>query len=103
MIGEFLKRFSVSKRESDALFDATFPDVSAAILSSAAFDDGLMLQSFDPALDASPQEGGTLRTLQLNNIGPTTKLDFSPAERLSMITGDNGLGKTFVLDVPGGP
>jgi AAA domain, putative AbiEii toxin, Type IV TA system len=98
LIGEFLKRFSISKRESDALFDVRVPDISAAFLSSTPFDDGLMLQSFDPAPDGSPEEGGTLRMLQLSNIGPTTKLDFSPAERLSMITGDNGLGKTFVLE-----
>lgn len=97
LIEDFLKRFSITKRESQNLFDVKVPDV-AAILSQTPFDDGQLLQSFDPAPDASPNEGGTLRLLQLNNIGPTAKLDFSPAERLSIVTGDNGLGKTFVLE-----
>lgn len=96
--GEFLKKFSITKNEADALFDLGVTDVSSAMLSSTPFDDSLMLQSFDPAPDATPKEGGTLRLLQLSNIGPATQLDFNPAERLSIITGDNGLGKTFVLE-----
>ncbi len=31
-------------------------------------------------------------------MGPAKKLDFRPAERLNLITGDNGLGKTFLLE-----
>ncbi|WP_291982962.1 ATP-binding protein [Candidatus Accumulibacter sp. ACC005] len=39
-----------------------------------------------------------LKHLQLTNIGPAdTKLDF--ADRLNLITGDNGLGKSFLLDI----
>jgi hypothetical protein len=40
-----------------------------------------------------------LRSLSLNRVGPadTLHLDFDP--RLNVLTGDNGLGKTFVLDI----
>lgn len=40
-----------------------------------------------------------LKALQLKNVGPAPamKLDFAP--RLNLITGDNGLGKSFLLDV----
>ena len=39
-----------------------------------------------------------LKHLKLTNIGPAdTKLDF--ADRLNLITGDNGLGKSFLLDI----
>jgi hypothetical protein len=93
-----LKKFSITKRESNALFDVGLPDISSAILTSTPFDDSLLLQAFDPAPDASPKEGGTLRLLQLSHIGPAAQLEFNPAERLSIITGDNGLGKTFVLE-----
>ncbi len=40
-----------------------------------------------------------LETLSLRNLGPTDELDFEFAERLNVVTGDNGLGKTFVLEV----
>ena len=35
----------------------------------------------------------------LKNVGPAQDLRFSFAPRLNVLTGDNGLGKTFVLDV----
>lgn len=39
-----------------------------------------------------------LKHLRLTNIGPAdTELDF--AQRLNLITGDNGLGKSFLLDI----
>lgn len=41
-----------------------------------------------------------LRELELAGVGPADKLTFGPlAERLNLITGDNGLGKSFLLDV----
>src|ERR1035437_3336864 len=98
IIGAFLERFGINTSERDTLFDLTVPSLTTALLTSAIFSDARMLQSFEPAPDASPKEGGTLRLLQLRDIGPTSKLEFSPAERLSIITGDNGLGKTFILE-----
>ena len=40
-----------------------------------------------------------LNQLTLNGVGPAQKLviDFKP--RLNFLTGDNGLGKSFVLDI----
>lgn len=40
-----------------------------------------------------------LESIHLQNVGPAAemKLDFSP--RLNLITGDNGLGKSFLLDI----
>lgn len=40
-----------------------------------------------------------LEQLTLKNIGPATELDFRFGKRLNVLTGDNGLGKTFVLDL----
>ncbi len=40
-----------------------------------------------------------IRNLQLRDVGPARELDFEFAPRLNVLTGDNGLGKTFVLDV----
>src|ERR1044072_3897117 len=40
-----------------------------------------------------------LRSLKLHNVGPSKMMDFEPRERLNVITGDNGLGKSFLLDL----
>lgn len=37
--------------------------------------------------------------LELSNVGPAPKLEIDFAERLNLITRDNGLGKSFLLDV----
>ncbi|MBI2372909.1 MAG: ATP-binding protein [Deltaproteobacteria bacterium] len=40
-----------------------------------------------------------LKTLQLTNVGPAPAMKLELAPRLNLITGDNGLGKSFLLDV----
>jgi hypothetical protein len=41
-----------------------------------------------------------LRQLKLRNVGLRAPINFEPvAPRLNLITGDNGLGKSFLLDV----
>ncbi len=40
-----------------------------------------------------------LETLSLSHLGPAPALEFEFGERLNLLTGDNGLGKTFVLDL----
>ncbi len=40
-----------------------------------------------------------LRKLVLEGVGPARKMEAEFAERLNLITGDNGLGKSFLLDV----
>jgi hypothetical protein len=40
-----------------------------------------------------------LKRLHLENVGPASQLDVAFADRLNIFTGDNGLGKTFILDV----
>lgn len=45
------------------------------------------------------RENCMLHTLKLTHIGPVANLDAHFAPRLNLITGDNGLGKSFLLDV----
>jgi hypothetical protein len=40
-----------------------------------------------------------IRSLHLQNVGPSHELKLDLAPRLNVLTGDNGLGKTFLLDV----
>lgn len=39
-----------------------------------------------------------IRQLRLKNVGPTASMKMTFGRRLNVITGDNGLGKSFVLD-----
>lgn len=40
-----------------------------------------------------------LEYLRLQNVGPAPEMEMNLAPRLNLITGDNGLGKSFLLDV----
>ena len=40
-----------------------------------------------------------LKRLELKNVGPAPELAIDFGERLNLFTGDNGLGKSFLLDV----
>ena len=43
-------------------------------------------------------DSGILKKIELENIGPTDKTEISFAPRLNIITGDNGIGKTFLMN-----
>ncbi|WP_448669176.1 AAA family ATPase [Enterobacter mori] len=40
-----------------------------------------------------------LKKLQLSNVGPAPQMELEFGDRLNLITGDNGLGKSFLLDI----
>ncbi|MBC8030832.1 MAG: ATP-binding protein [Pyrinomonadaceae bacterium] len=82
------------------LFDFSIP---ASLLPAPLFEDKPVswedLRGFlGSPPDAKPEEGGTLALLETQGVGPYRSLTFAPAERLNLITGDNGLGKSFLLE-----
>ncbi len=93
-----IRDFDLSAKEIDQLFQVSVPDLPDPFLTPEHFDDAALVRQLEPAPDAAPEEGGTLRVLSLRDIGPAQELDLNPAERLSVITGDNGIGKTFLLE-----
>lgn len=98
LIRTLLREFRITDEERDQLFQTSVPDLPIPFTTVEPFEDDALIRNYEPAPDAFPVEGGTLRELHLRNIGPAMKLDFEPAERLSIVTGDNGLGKTFLLE-----
>ena len=40
-----------------------------------------------------------LKSLTINNVGPAPELSLDFGKRLNLLTGDNGLGKSFLLDI----
>ena len=39
-----------------------------------------------------------IKNLKLQNVGPASRMELNFGSRLNVITGDNGLGKSFILD-----
>lgn len=40
-----------------------------------------------------------IRHLKMSNVGPAPKMELEFGKRLNLLTGDNGLGKSFLLDI----
>lgn len=99
IIDAFLNEFKVSDKER-TIFDLNVPAglYTTPLLQRrvALWEDLREIIGSPP--DAEPEEGGTLALLEIQGVGPSRKLSFEPAERLSLVTGDNGLGKTFLLE-----
>jgi AAA domain, putative AbiEii toxin, Type IV TA system/AAA domain len=96
----FFKEFLITDKEKGELFDVSIPkDLKQDSLFRPIKVTWEELQDvITPPPDAPQEEGGTLAYLALSGVGPAKNLEFWPSERLNLITGDNGLGKTFLLD-----
>lgn len=100
IIQKFIADFELTTEEQNALFEVSVPD---SYSHKAMFRDKQVswrelrtVTGIPP--DAIPEEGGTLALLELHGIGPAPTLSMTLADRINLITGDNGLGKTFLLD-----
>ncbi len=100
VLDTFLKEFKLTDEEIAQLFDVRLPtwitSDSLFQANSIAIEDFRSLVGMPP--DAPAEEGGTLAHLKTIGIGPATEIEFNPAARLNLITGDNGLGKSFLLE-----
>lgn len=96
----FLRDFGITIDEQHSLFDVSIPenlDSKSLFQENKISWEELQTVTGKPP-DAPPEEGGTLTYLMLRGVGPAKQLEIEPAERISLITGDNGLGKTFLLE-----
>lgn len=99
LVRVFLKEFNISREERNEILQDLLPgDTNEPLLVQESHSDARLLKIIEPPPDATPEEGGTLLSLELRGVGPSPSLTFNPGERLTIITGDNGLGKTFILE-----
>ena len=99
IIEAFIEEFHITETEINQLFDISVPiDIPSPFLQADKITWEDLEEVIGSPPDAQPGEGGTLTYLSMQGIGPAEELEFVPAERLNLITGDNGLGKTFVLE-----
>lgn len=95
----FIDRYHITEKELEFLFSkdiSGYPDAPAFQLSPIS---SMQLAcNLQAAPDAKPEQEGTLSFLSLENVGPSDHIEMDLASRLNIITGDNGLGKTFLMD-----
>ena len=98
----FIQQFNIDDLEIDDLFDLSFPTYSDQRL--FLVDHQLNWEELSTKLeiprpeDIPKDEGGTLFFLTIEGAGPARKIHLDLAERVNLFTGDNGLGKSFILE-----
>lgn len=94
----FVQTFNITADEWDYLFprDDSPEPIDGMATEPVTLDEIIEMIGEPP--DATSEDGGTLKSLTLRGIGPSKQLHYEPADRLNIITGDNSLGKTFLIE-----
>jgi AAA domain, putative AbiEii toxin, Type IV TA system len=94
----FFNEYNISEEEIKVLFDSSIQDVEEDWLAPDPLTEEELFEitGFPPG--AKPAEGAAISLLELRYIGPAKVFRYEPSERLNIITGDNSLGKTFILE-----
>ena len=99
LVEDFIWRYNITRNEQQALFSPTAPlGLPPALLQSSATDLQSVSHHVEPPPDADEPQG-TLAAIETRGVGPADHFRLDIGERLTIITGDNGLGKSFLLDV----
>ena len=101
LVDVFQKEFRIAPEECDALFDPAVPEsllYNEPLLREPPVTWRELREIIGVPPDSKPEEGAALQFLELRGVGPADVLRYEPAGRLNIITGDNGLGKTFILE-----
>ncbi len=99
LLETFISDHGITAEELQALFSPVdYPESCGSLLSRKRPNIRSVAHEFGQPPDAPSEARGTLTSLHLRDIGPAARFDLDFGERLTLITGDNGLGKTFLLD-----
>ncbi len=100
VVDRFTTHFHISPDERSALFDMTIPaePPPVRVFGRDRISWQELAAVLPPAPDSEPERGGTLSYLKVSGVSPADSLALQPARRLTLITGDNGLGKSFLLE-----
>jgi hypothetical protein len=95
----FKSAFSTTADELSKLFDYSPVPLDEIVFQAAPFEWHEIISQYPLPADVGPDKGGILSYLETAMVGPVRSLIFKPGPRLNIITGDNSLGKSFLLDV----
>lgn len=93
----FVSDFNITDEELSLLFEDQDTSIENLLLNECITWNKIKGKLPLPP-DSEPENGGTLSLLSIENIGPAKNLSIEPKVRLNIITGDNGLGKSFILE-----
>lgn len=106
----FLESYRITKYERNNLFSMdgfgmADESVNGGASHRGIFDErppdliGIAFRYGAPPDNKVDKKRSRLLGLELSDVGPSEKLSMDLGERLTLIAGDNGLGKSFILDV----
>ena len=107
LVEDFIRRFSITPSERRALFSTKLSltaapvrshDLPISLVQSEAADLKAVAQRVEPPPDAH-EPVGTLAAIEVSRVGPADRLSLDLGNRLTVIAGDNGRGKSSLLDV----
>lgn len=100
IVADFRKAFDISDEEVAGLFEtSTKPGPEIEVAVEQPTDLRRLAHDFALPPDAPEETQGALRSVRLQNVGPASDLYMEFGDRLTLVAGDNGLGKSFLLDV----
>ena len=97
IIHTFLEEFLILNEEH-VLFDLQPPLLANPWLQAEPITYQSLLGIVGTPSDGVAEGGAALKQLRLIEVGPAKKLEYRFTPRLNLVTGDNGLGKTFLLE-----
>jgi predicted ATPase len=98
ILSRFISEYSLTVEEIDKLFDGTPPTWEEGMFQDVPVEWHEIIAQYPTPNDVGPDKGGILSYLETFAVGPVSRLVFKPGSRLNIITGDNSLGKSFLLD-----
>lgn len=107
LVNDFLRRYNITPSERRALFSLPHSftphsimalDLPRRLVQSESPDLKAIAYGIEPPPDAD-EPRGTLTSIEMSKVGPADSLKLDLGKRLTVIAGDNGLGKSFLLDV----
>ncbi|WP_439612067.1 AAA family ATPase [Reyranella sp.] len=101
LVQHFFTEYKINEIESSRLFSKrSMPALVSAenAFVSTPLEMTAVLRALPEPPDAQAEGGRTITSLRLTNTGPAREVKMDFGQRLTIVTGDNGLGKSFLLD-----
>lgn len=98
LVDELFAQFKITKQEQRDLFDTKIPIITKNWVQAEKPSRAGIVAMLDSAQYKWLESNWTLSRLRISELGPAIDFDYQPSRRLNIITGDNSLGKTFILD-----